>query len=81
MSPTSSPAALIRVWLPRLLILALASQLAAAEPAKRSPWPKSERYEKAILAFEAADKKNPPPPHAILFTGASNIVGWKTLRT
>ncbi|MFA5193995.1 MAG: C69 family dipeptidase [Verrucomicrobiia bacterium] len=40
---------------------------------------KSERYEKAILAFEAADKKNPPPQNAILFTGASNIVGWKTL--
>ncbi|NLS94258.1 MAG: hypothetical protein GXX96_19030 [Planctomycetaceae bacterium] len=47
--------------------------------AEKSPWPKSERYEKQILAFEAADKTSPPPQNGILFTGASNIVGWKTL--
>lgn len=37
------------------------------------------RFEKDIAAFEAADKKNPPPQCAILFTGASGIKRWSTL--
>ena len=39
----------------------------------------SQRWEKAIEAFEAADKTNPPPSGAILFIGSSTIVRWKTL--
>jgi lysophospholipase L1-like esterase len=55
----------------------------SAEPAKadektpaKSP---SDRWEKEIRAFEAADKKPPPPEGAVLFTGASGIRMWTTL--
>jgi len=37
------------------------------------------RFEKEIAAFEAADKTNQPAPGGILFTGASGIRLWKTL--
>lgn len=69
----------LRVWLASWLVLSLASQLAVAQRAASPRSPKSQRYEKQILAFEAADKIKPPPQNAVLFTGASNIVGWKTL--
>lgn len=78
MSLVFLPASSLRSWLASLVVASAALPLVAAEPAKK-PWPKSERFEKAILAFEAADKTTPPPRNAILFTGASNIVGWKTL--
>ncbi len=39
----------------------------------------SSRWEKAIAAFEAEDKTNPPPKGALLFIGSSTIVRWKTL--
>lgn len=67
------------VWLLGLLTLSLAAQFAAAEPSGRTHWPKSERFETTIRSFEAADRTSPPPANAILFTGSSNIVGWKTL--
>ena len=37
------------------------------------------RWQKAIIAFETADKANPPPTGAVLFIGSSTIVRWKTL--
>ena len=79
MLPAFLPVASIRPWLAGLLLVSLASQLAAAEQAEKASRPKAERFELAILAFEAADKIKPPPQNGILFTGASNIVGWKTL--
>ncbi|MEN6496101.1 MAG: GDSL-type esterase/lipase family protein [Thermoguttaceae bacterium] len=79
MSWADLPAALMPVCLAGLLVLSLAFQMGAAEPGGSSRWPKSERFEKWIRVFEAADKTNPPPQNAIVFTGASNIVGWKTL--
>ena len=36
-------------------------------------------FEKEILAFEAADKTNPPPVGAALFIGSSSIRLWTTL--
>ena len=33
-----------------------------------------------IEAFKIADKKSPPPPNAILFTGSSSIRLWTTLQ-
>lgn len=37
------------------------------------------RFEEAIVAFETADKTNPPPHGAILFIGSSSIRRWTTL--
>ena len=37
------------------------------------------RFEKEIEAFEAADRKSPPPSGAVLFVGDSAIRMWKTL--
>jgi hypothetical protein len=48
----------------------------AQNPPAKSP---SQRWEKEIAAYEATDRKNPPPQGAILFTGASGIRMWKTL--
>ena len=40
---------------------------------------KTNSFEKEILAFEARDKTNPPPKHAVLFTGSSSIRMWTKL--
>jgi hypothetical protein len=37
------------------------------------------RWEKAIQAFEAAERANPSPQGAALFTGSSTITLWKNL--
>jgi lysophospholipase L1-like esterase len=37
------------------------------------------RWEKDMEAFEAADRKNPPPPNGLLFIGSSSIRLWKSL--
>ena len=55
------------------LALALTPFLRAEQPATAN------KFEKDIAAFEAADKANPPPQGAILFTGASGIKRWATL--
>lgn len=64
---------IVRIFLASLALLTLASQIVAAE--KAGP----ERWQKAIEAFEAADKTGPPPQGAVLFIGSSTIVRWKTL--
>jgi lysophospholipase L1-like esterase len=48
----------------------------AAQPTAKSP---SQRWEKEIAAYEAADKVNPPSQGAVLFVGASGIRLWKSL--
>ena len=55
-----------------LLVLLLAAGAALAQT-------KTNSFENEILAFEARDKTNPPPRHAILFVGSSSIRLWKTL--
>src|ERR1017187_3715638 len=37
------------------------------------------RWEKDIVAFEAADKTNPPSQDAVLFIGSSSIKRWTTI--
>lgn len=37
------------------------------------------RWEREIRAFEAADKTNPPPQGAILFIGSSTIARWPNI--
>ncbi len=56
-----------------LFIVWLASQSAFAADSPSAKW------EKDIQAFEAADKKSPPPEGAVLFIGASTIRLWNTL--
>ncbi|GBL44025.1 hypothetical protein EMGBD4_15240 [Verrucomicrobiota bacterium] len=34
---------------------------------------------KDIAAFEAKDKANPPPQHALLLSGASSLRMWKNV--
>jgi len=40
-----------------------------------------DKWNADIQAFEASDKANPPPAHAVLFIGSSSIRFWKTLTT
>lgn len=37
------------------------------------------KWEKEIAAYEAADRKNPPPKGGVVFVGSSSIRLWKTL--
>ncbi len=37
------------------------------------------KWESEIAAFEAMDRTNPPPKHALLFIGSSTIRKWTTL--
>jgi lysophospholipase L1-like esterase len=39
----------------------------------------AEKFEKQVLAYEAEDRANPPPAHAILFAGDSQFYRWKTI--
>src|SRR5437660_1775403 len=41
--------------------------------------PKAAPFAAEIAAFEAADRKNPPPSGAVLFIGSSSIRLWTTL--
>jgi lysophospholipase L1-like esterase len=83
-----SPSSLCRNWLP-LLVAALAlgpswsdaqekadrpkADAAASAPATAAP---VDKWETASAAFEAADKKSPPPKDAVLFVGSSSIRLW-----
>jgi lysophospholipase L1-like esterase len=55
-----------------LLLLMLAPALVAAQ-ANHAQW------DGAIEAFEASDRSNPPPQHAVLFIGSSSIEHWKSV--
>src|SRR6476659_1406176 len=69
--------AAVLVLVSSLVARAQQPQSAAVTPA---PQPHdSSKWEKAMAAFEAHDKTNPPPKGALLFIGSSTIVRWKTL--
>jgi len=59
--------------------LAPAPHAAESAPASRPAATNSAPFEKEILAFEAADKTNPPPAGAMLFIGSSSIRLWTSL--
>ncbi len=58
------------LFVPLALGLSLPPAASRSGPAK---------WEPEIRAFEAGDRTNPPPQHAILFIGSSSIRLWKTL--
>ena len=71
-----------RALLPWILILtALLGPGVGLAPAAAAEKPASPPFEEEILRFEAADATNPPPRHAILFTGSSSIRLWASLVT
>ena len=67
-----------RTWLALAIGAALHLPLHAQVAAETKPPPEAQ-WEKEILAFEAADKANPPPQNAVLFIGSSSIRGWTSL--
>jgi lysophospholipase L1-like esterase len=56
------------------LTVALATAAAAQAPDDTAG-----RFEKQVLAYEAADRATPPPAGAILLAGDSQFFRWKTL--
>jgi len=56
-----------------LALLALGAVLAGSAAAQ---YPDPERFEGAIVAFEAQDRVTPPPGGAIVLTGSSSIARW-----
>ncbi len=60
-------------------IFAVNSTANSQQPALKPQKSPSQRWEKEIRAFEAADKKSPPSQGAVLFIGSSTIRFWKTL--
>ncbi|MCY3859039.1 MAG: GDSL-type esterase/lipase family protein [Gammaproteobacteria bacterium] len=62
----------------RFIFISLATCAATVHTAENHEVVES-RWEPAIQQFEAADEANPPPKNAILFTGSSSIVFWRSL--
>jgi len=64
-----------------LVLLLAAGPVSAADRDGSSTRPEDKaragRWESAIAAFEAQDRKEPPPKDAILFVGSSSIRMWK----
>jgi hypothetical protein len=58
---------------PFILVAPVVKSIAAEKTHNFAHW------EKEIAAFEASDRTNPPPKHAILFTGSSMIRKWTSL--
>ena len=68
--------------LPSLVSRTVAASLLAAglsATAVAQVPPPANRFEKNVLAYEAADKLSPPPQGAILLAGDSQFYRWKTL--
>ena len=74
-----SPSSLARLRYPFVFALFAAVLSAAQSAVPSSVPPAGNRYEKVVLGYEAADKVDPPPAHAILLAGDSQFYRWKTL--
>ena len=63
-----------------LIILAICFATFAFAQTKPASKPTGfDKWEKEISAYEAKDKKDPPQPGGIVFTGSSTVLRWKTL--
>lgn len=59
-----------------LAVQAIASEGPAAKPAKKAAEAAADRWEPAIRAFEAQDRKSAPAKGGIVFVGCSSIRMW-----
>ncbi|MGI5817083.1 MAG: GDSL-type esterase/lipase family protein [Armatimonadota bacterium] len=70
---------------PRLVVAQMIVAIAAAllplshHAQAQTADPSSERWEATIVKFEENDRQQPPPEAALLFTGSSTVVHWRTL--
>jgi lysophospholipase L1-like esterase len=62
-----------------LSIIVVNTACVAQTSVTNSPASAQPPFENDVQAFEAADRKSPPPQHALLFVGSSSIRLWKTL--
>jgi lysophospholipase L1-like esterase len=62
----------------RLPVLALAALFACTYALAQAPDPDPGRFKQEIDSFAAWDRKNSPPPNAVLFVGSSSIRFWAT---
>jgi len=69
-----------------LVLTLIVDDAAYSQPASNNPAAHqaggsvpANRFEKNVLAYEAADKTNPPPQNAILLAGDSQFYRWKTV--
>src|SRR5436305_1636357 len=76
-SPSSRPSVYVTLWCLAVWVSAAAAR--AGQPPSPVQQQKPPPFEAEIAAFEAADRKNPPPSGAVLFVGSSSIRLWKTL--
>ena len=65
----------------RLLVAVAALSLLTLVPVAASAQPPAERWARALVDFDAADRAAPPPQGAILFLGSSTIVNWDTTKS
>ena len=71
MSTTAMP-------LPAAVILLLSLAAATADARQAGTTLDATRFEKTVVAYEAADAQEPPPSNAILLAGDSQFFRWKT---
>ena len=64
-------------WL--CLLLSLAVQAADPNPSDATKSEQALRFSDDIKNFQAKDVANPPPPHGLLFSGASSFRRWTNL--
>jgi lysophospholipase L1-like esterase len=62
-----------------MLLSSTAATFAPRRASAAEPPAASAKYEKEIAAFEAIDRKSPPPTGAVLFVGDSGIRKWTSL--
>ena len=62
-----------------LVTLALTTNTQAKKQAAAPAQNDFARWEKSIAAFEQSDRTKPPPQKALVFTGSSTILFWKTM--
>ena len=75
MSIKGQPTPLLRAV---VIVLSLFAAAAASDAQQAGPTPDPTRFEKSVLAYEAADATAPPQRNAILLAGDSQFFRWKT---